>query len=88
MPPEASDTIADQRQNCSESALSWYSAAGTMDINDYIDKDQSNAPKGTLSLVYNAGGYGGPAVELNYQIAVPFTNLSINKRVLTHTSGN
>lgn len=63
-------------------------AAGTVDINDYIDKDQSNAPKGTLSLVYNAGGYGGPAVELNYQIAVPFTNLSINKRVLTHTSGN
>ena len=63
-------------------------AAGTVDINDYIDKDQSNAPKGTLSLNYSAGGYGGPSVELNYQIAVPFTNLNINKRVLTHTFGN
>ena len=63
-------------------------AAGTVDINNYIDKDQSNAPKGTLSLQYVAGGYGGPAVELNYQIAVPFTGLNINKRVLTHTFGN
>lgn len=62
--------------------------AGTVDINDYIDKDQSNAPKGTLFLQYQPGGYGGPAVELNYQIAVPFTNLNINKRVLTHTFGN
>lgn len=63
-------------------------ASGTVNIANYIDKDQSNAPKGTLSLNYSAGGYGGPAVELNYQCLVPFTNLNINKRVLTHTFGN
>lgn len=63
-------------------------AAGTVNIANYIDRDQSNAPKGTLSLVYNAAGYGGAGVELKYEVLVPFTNLNINKRVLTHTFGN
>lgn len=63
-------------------------AAGTVDIANYIDRDDSDAPKGTLSLVYNPSGYGGAGIELQYQILVPFTNLNINKRVLLHTSGN
>lgn len=62
-------------------------AAGVVDINDYIDKDQSTAPKGTLSLNWVSGGYGGAAVELQFQILVPFTRLNINKRVLTHSFG-